>query len=197
MSDTAKSSAKPSRPAGNFLFDTHRLPTAAGSTADWQASVPLRTPIGVEMVRIPEGNDVDLDLHLSRVEDGVYVSGTVSADAVAECVRCLGEMPQRVSVRLGEFYAEPGSPSAEGGEEEEVRLLDDGNIDLEQALIDEFGLSFDLAPTHESVLGVECPPDSDVPAPDGDAETWQKPVDPRWSGLAEKFGRDPETGEEV
>lgn len=179
------------------MFDTHQLARSAGSLAEWRAHVPLAADIGVEMVRIPAGSPVDLDLQVSRVEDGVYVSGTVSAHARAECVRCLAPMDQDVAVELAELYAEPGTPSAEAAEEDEVRLLDDARLDLEQALVDAFGLEFELAPTHESVTGTPCPADTEVPAPDGDAETWQKPVDPRWAGLAEKFGRDPETGEDA
>ena len=193
MSDNARNSAHTH--GHGLTFDTQRLGTSLGTIADWRDTVVLSEDIGVEMVKVPAGREVELDLTVSRVEDGVYVSGTASAEAVAECVRCLTELGRDATVTLGDLYAEPGSPSAEAAEEEEVRLLDDGRVDLTQALIDGFGLSFELAPTCESVTGKPCP-DNDVPAPDGNAEDWEEKIDPRWAGLAEKFGRDPETGEE-
>lgn len=166
-----------------------------GALESWQGRVALPETMGVEMVKIPAGSELELDLQIAAVEDGVYVSGTVSAPARAECARCLGEIAAPVQVRIEDLYAEPGSPAAEAAEEDDARLLEDGQVDLTQALIDAFGLSLGLAPTCESFAGVQCV-QSDVPAPDGTAEEWQRPVDPRWAGLAEKFGRDPETGKE-
>lgn len=168
---------------------------SAGALELWQGRVALPETMGVEMVKVAAGAELELDLQVASVEDGVYVSGTVSAPAVAECARCLGEIAAPVRVRIEDLYAEPGSPAAEAAEEDDVRLLEDGQVDLTQALIDAFGLSFGLAPTCDSFGGTQCAK-TDVPAPDGTAEDWERPVDPRWAGLAEKFGRDPETGKE-
>lgn len=196
MSDNARNNPHVHTHGHGLTFDTQRLGNSLGTIADWRDTVVLPEDVGIEMVKVPAGREVELDLTVSRVEDGVYVAGTVSADAVAECVRCLTELTRHADVTIGDLYAEPGSPSAEAAEEEEVRLLEDSRVDLTQALIDGFGLSFELAPTCESVTGKPCP-EGDVPAPDGTAEDWDNAIDPRWAGLAQKFGRDPETGEQT
>ena len=178
----------------SLRFDTRRMDRSPGTLELWRERVVLPEAMGVEMTTIPAGSEIELDLQLAAVEDGVYVSGQVSAPAVAECARCLAGLDTRVSVSLQDLYAEPGSAAAAAADEDDVRLLDDGYVDLTQALIDAFGLNLPLAPTCTS-LGVPCV-NTDVPSPDGEAETWERPVDPRWADLAKKFGRDPQTGKE-
>lgn len=104
-----------------------------------------------------------------------------------ECARCLGESTTRVGVDLTEMYAAPGTAAAEAAEEDEVRLMDAELIDLEPALIDAFGLEFPLSPTC-TAYGLAACVDPDTPAPDGVSGEQEGRIDPRWAGLAEKFG---------
>lgn len=149
------------------------------------AAVP--TAIGVEMIEIPEGAELDLDLFLTFVDEGILVTGTVTGQAQVECARCLGEFRTEVAVELTEMYALAGKAAAEGAEEDEVRLLDDDMLDLEPALIDAFGLEFPLSPTCTDYGHAECV-NPDTPAPDGVSGETEGRIDPRWAGLAEKFG---------
>lgn len=149
------------------------------------AAVP--TAIGVEMIEIPEGTDLDLDLFLTFVDEGILVTGTVTGQAQVECSRCLGEFRAEVSVDLTEMYALAGKAAAEGAEEDEVRLLDGDMLDLEPALIDAFGLEFPLSPTCTDYGHTECI-NTDTPGPDGISGETEGRIDPRWAGLAEKFG---------
>ena len=149
-----------------------------------QQAVSVPTAIGVEMIEIPEGAELDLDLFLTFVDEGVLVTGSVSGSARVECARCLGEFETRVGVELTEMYALVGKAAAEGAEEDEVRLLDGDMLDLEPALVDAFGLEFPLSPTCTD-YGHDACINPDTPAPDGETEGR---IDPRWAGLAEKFG---------
>lgn len=150
-------------------------------------TVAAPTAIGVEMIGIPEGAELGLDLLLTFVDEGILVTGSVSARAEVECARCLGEFATDVRVELTEMYALEDKAAAEGAEEDEVRLLDGDLVDLEPALVDAFGLEFPLSPTCTDYGHVECV-NPETPRPDGVSGESEGRIDPRWAGLAEKFG---------
>lgn len=152
-----------------------------------QQTVAVPTAIGVEMIEIPQGAELDLDLFLTFVDEGVLVTGSVSGSARVECARCLGEFATRVGIELTEMYALAGKAAAEGAEKDEVRLLDGDMLDLEPALIDAFGLEFPLSPTCTDYGHDECI-NTETPRPDGVSGETEGRIDPRWAGLAEKFG---------
>lgn len=147
----------------------------------------MPTAIGVEMIEIPEGSELALDLDLTFVDEGILVTGSVSGIARVECARCLGEFDTRVGVELTEMYALPGKAAAEGVEKDEVRLVDGDMLDLEPALVDAFGLEFPLSPTCTDYGHEQCI-NPDTPGPDGVSGETEGRIDPRWAGLAEKFG---------
>jgi uncharacterized protein len=147
----------------------------------------LPSDIGVEMIRIPEGSEVELDLDLTFVDEGVLVTGSVTGSATVECARCLGGFTTEVGVTLTEMYAGHGTDTAHAAEEDEVRLLDGDLLDLEPALVDAFGLEFPMSPTCTDYGRTECV-NADTPAPDGVSGSTEGRIDPRWAGLAEKFG---------
>ncbi len=150
-------------------------------------AVAVPTDIGVEMIRIPEGSELDLDLMLTFVDEGILVTGSVTGQARVECARCLGEFDTPVSVDLTEMYALEGKAAAEGAEEDEVRLLDGDLLDLEPALVDAFGLDFPLSPTCTDYGHDQCL-NTDTPSPDGVSGETEGRIDPRWADLADKFG---------
>nr|WP_241726903.1 YceD family protein [Dietzia sp. SLG310A2-38A2] len=158
-----------------------------------QRAAVLPSDIGVELIRIPGEAEVDLDLALTFVEEGVLVTGTVTGRAEVECARCLGEFISEVSVDLTEMYAAEGTAAADGADQDEVRLLDGDLLDLEPALVDAFGLEFPMSPTCTDYGHSDCV-NPDTPAPDGVSGSTEGRIDPRWAGLAEKFA-DPGTDE--
>jgi uncharacterized protein len=182
------------RPAADSLvLDTRTIARTPGAMAQVRRPAVLPSDIGVELIRIPEGSEVDLDLTLTFVEEGVLVTGPVSAQARVECARCLGEFTTGVAVELTEMYAAHGTSAADGAEEDEVRLLDGDLLDLEPALVDAFGLEFPMSPTCTDYGHSGCV-NPDTPAPDGISGSTEGRIDPRWAGLAEKFGTTGTTG---
>lgn len=157
-----------------------------------QQAVAVPTTIGVEMIGIPEGSELELDLLLTFVDEGILVTGSVTGTARVECARCLGEFTTQARVELTEMYALEGKAAAEGAETDEVRLMDGDMLDLEPALIDAFGLEFPLSPTCTDYGYTECV-NPDTPRPDGVSGESEGRIDPRWAGLVEKFGA---TGDE-
>ena len=187
MSTSPRSSRSTRTASGPLVLDTRSLSRTPGALTQVTRSAPLPSAIGVELIRIPEGEPVELDLTLTFVEEGVLVTGTATGRASVECARCLGEFTTDVSVELTEMYAASGTAAAEGAEEDEVRLLDGDLLDLEPALVDAFGLEFPMSPTCTDYGHDECV-NPDTPAPDGVSGADEGRIDPRWAGLAEKFG---------
>lgn len=187
MSTTSRTPRHGRPAADSLVLDTRVVARTPGAMSSAQRPAVLPSDIGVELIRIPEGSQVDLDLTLTFVDEGVLVTGTVSGRADVECARCLAEFSADVSVELTEMYAAEGTAAADGAERDEVRLLDGDLLDLEPALIDAFGLEFPMSPTCTDYGHPQCL-NTDTPAPDGLSGSSEGRIDPRWAGLAEKFG---------
>lgn len=195
MSTTSRKLRQGRPAADSLILDTRSIARTPGAMTQVQRPAEVPSDIGVELIRIPESTEVDLDLTLTFVDEGVLVTGSVSGRAEVECARCLGEFTTVAVISLTEMYAAAGTPTAEGAEQDEVRLLDGDLLDLEPALVDAFGLEFPMSPTCTDYGHEECV-NPDTPAPDGVSGETEGRIDPRWAGLAEKFGTTG-TGEEA
>jgi uncharacterized protein len=152
-----------------------------------QLQVPVLEPIGLDVLAVPPGADVELDLRLESVAEGVLVSGTARAEAVGECARCLGELTAPVTATIRELYAYPGSTTAETTDEDEIGRVVDDLIDLEQTVRDEMVLALPLAP----LCRPDCPGLCSVCGErlaDLDANHSHEILDARWDALRSRFG---------
>jgi uncharacterized protein len=104
------------------------------------------------MVRVPIGADLELEVQLEGVTEGVLVTATVTAPLVGECARCLEPFTSETSVRFQELYT-----LAEGAAAADGYVLDGGLLDLEPALRDALVLELPLSPLcGDDCLGL-CP----------------------------------------
>jgi uncharacterized protein len=102
----------------------------------------------LELVSVPVGSPVELDLRLESVMDGVLVSGTVEVSVKAECGRCLEPVSDRLEVEVQELYAyAPADP------DDEQPLLTGDFIDIEPLVRDAVVLDLPLNP----VCDDDCP----------------------------------------
>ena len=62
-----------------LVLDVSRLGRRPGSMMPVQQSVPSPSRIGLDLMALELGADIDLDLRLESVSEGVLVTGTVSA----------------------------------------------------------------------------------------------------------------------
>ena len=106
---------------------------------------------------MPPGATIALDVRLEAVSEGVYVSGTASAPLAGECVRCLDDLTDHVTVEIGELFAYPDSLTDETTDEDELPRVVDERVDLEQTVRDAMVLDLPLAPL--------CPTTAPVCAP--------------------------------
>lgn len=140
---------------------------------------------GLDTIAVPAGRDIELDLRLESVSEGVYVSGTVTAPLAGECARCLDELVDEVVVRIGELFAYPASITDETTDDDELPRVVDEVVDVEQTARDALVLALPMAPLcREDCRGL-CPDcgekRADLP-PGHRHET----LDPRWAALRER-----------
>jgi uncharacterized protein len=174
-------------PRAPFLLDVSRLGLRPGSMITFHETVPAPSRIGIELIAIPEGAPVELDLRLESVSEGVLVSGTLSAPTKGECARCLTSVTGHVDLDLTELFAYPDSATeATTDDDDEVGRVIDDTVDLEQPIIDAIGMTLPFSPLCRDACPGLCP-ECGVALADfeGDAEPHQHDViDPRWAKLA-------------
>jgi len=148
-----------------------------------QQTVPSPSRIGLDLVAIERGADLDLDLRLESVSEGVLVTGTVSAPTRGECSRCLTPITGELEIALTELFAYPESATEATTEEDEVGHVIDQTIDLEQPIVDAVGLALPFAP----VCAEDCPglcTQCGVALATAGADHHHDLIDPRWAKLA-------------
>lgn len=113
-----------------FMLDTRSLGRKPGSMRELKRTVVTDEKIGLEMVGIPAGAQVELDLTMQSVSEGVLIIGTVSAPVEGECSRCLEPFTDQVELYLTELFAYPDSNTEKTTEEDEIHRLVDDMIEL-------------------------------------------------------------------
>ncbi|WP_081291073.1 YceD family protein [Mycobacterium asiaticum] len=168
-----------------LTIDIARLGRRPGSMFRVRDTVDSPTRIGVELIAIPKGESLDLDLRVESVSEGVLVTGAVAAATAGECSRCLSPIQGRVQVELTELFAYPDSATEATTEEDEVGHVVDQMVDLEQPIIDAVGLELPFSPV--------CSPDCPGLCPQCGVSLAAEPghhhdqIDPRWAKLAGMF----------
>jgi uncharacterized protein len=133
-------------PRGPLVFDIRTLGSASARSESRIAPAPAN--LGSGLVRVPEGGDLELDVQLEEVSDGVLVTAIVTAPLTGECARCLDEFGSSTQVRFQELFA------VEAGESDDDGYLLDGDLlDLEPALRDALVLELPLSP----LCSQDCP----------------------------------------
>ena len=146
-----------------------------------ERSIAAPADLGTDVIGIPEGSDVDLDLRLEAVMEGVLVSGHVRGSATGECVRCLEPAEVDLDVDLQELYVYPGRAPEGEDDEDELRELQDEMIDLEPALRDAVVLALPFQPVCREDCPGLCSECGALLADDPDHH--HDSVDPRWAAL--------------
>jgi uncharacterized protein len=126
-------------PRGPLVFDIRAL--GPGSARSERRTVPAPAELGVELVSIPEGGDLDLDVQLEGVTEGVLVTATITAPLAGECARCLDPFTSAMKVRFQELFADEAVSGAQ-----DAYLLEGDLLDLEPAVRDALVLELPLSP---------------------------------------------------
>lgn len=172
-----------------LVFDVSRLGRRPGVMQTIAQTVPSPSRMGLDLLAIEQGADLDLDLRLESVSEGVLASGTVHAPTRGECSRCLGPVSGEVEISLTELFAYPDSVTESTTEEDEVGRVLDHTINLEQPILDAVGLALPFAP----VCSENCPglcPHCGVALATAGPDHRHEEIDPRWAKLTQLLPRD-------
>jgi uncharacterized protein len=165
-------------PRKPLVLDTRELGRRPGSMRTVHFRAPAPEDLGGELIGVPAGTDVDLDLRLESVMEGVLVSGTATAALRGECGRCLEPVNDTLTVDLQELFAYAASDE----QDEDVLLLSGDLLDLEPVLRDAVVLALPLTPLCRqdcSGLCAECGERLD----DLPGDHTHDALDPRWAAL--------------
>ena len=147
-------------PRNPLVFDTRDLGPGTARTLNRTCQAPA--DLGVGLARVPAGADLELDVQLEGVTEGVLVTASATVPLAGECARCLEPFTSVTTVRFQELFTlepEEDDDSAQPDGEESYRLDGSGHLDLEPALRDAVVLELPLSPLcEEGCLGlcVEC-----------------------------------------
>ena len=171
-------------PRAPLVLDTRELARRPGTQRTVRRTVPAPEQLGIEMVTVPAGSDMVLDLRLEAVMEGVLVTGTAEVALTGECARCLDPFQDELVADLQELYVYSDSDAVD----EETARMEGDLIDLEPLLRDAVVPALPFSP--------RCTPDCPGLCAECGARLADEPehsheaaIDPRWESLRGLAGR--------
>ena len=162
-----------------------------GTMETYTEVVPAPADLGNALIGVEEGSDIDLDIRMESVVDGILVTGSVVVDVHGECSLCLDPIDYEMSANIQELFVFEKAPA--GGPEDEVDeqyAVEDDSIDLEPALRDAVILQLPFQPVCRDTCQGLC---ADCGARlEDDPGHHHEVLDPRWSALQGLLGADTE-----
>jgi uncharacterized protein len=178
-------------PRSPLVVDTRELGRRPGTMRKVHRTIAAPAGLGTDVIRIPEGSDLELDLRLEAVMEGILVSGSIRGRAEGECVRCLDPVEDEIEADVQELFVYPGR-TPEGEDEDDLRELVDEMIDLEPVLYDTLVPALPFQP----VCRDDCPglcSECGARLADAPGHTHES-ADPRWDALQELLIQNDERG---
>jgi uncharacterized protein len=166
-------------PRSPLVINTHELGRRPGSMRTLELSVPAPEDLGIELIGVPAGSPVEVELRLEAVMEGVLASGRAWVTLSGECARCLEPLEDDLEVTLQELYVYPESDA----EEDEASRLEGELLDLEPVLRDAVVLALPFRP----VCTPDCPGlclECGARLQDDPGHAHEESIDPRWAALS-------------
>jgi uncharacterized protein len=170
----------------------------AGSALTQTRIVPAPEDLHLELIGVPVGADVAVEVRFEAVSEGVLATGTAIAPLAGECARCLTPLTSSVTASFQELYLyadgrhdsrdrhdkhDRHDEQDEQGDEGIIYHLDGDLLDLEPALRDAVVLALPMSP----LCREDCPglcAECGVPLADaGPGHRHDEATDPRWAAL--------------
>ncbi|GAA1610527.1 YceD family protein [Leucobacter chromiireducens] len=147
-----------------------------GEMRERSRTISLPEKWGEALAEIPAGAEIELDVRLESVHEGILVSAEARTTMHAECGRCLKDFTTPFQVEFQELFAY--TPT----EADEYEVHGD-HVDLEPPLRDAVVLALPFQP----VCRPDCPgldPESGELREASAAAVPDVEIDPRWAALA-------------
>ena len=158
-----------------YQLNVHDLMHKPGQMRVHRLELDVPEAMGNGMAAILAGEEMDVDLRLESVHEGILATGEVFSEAKAECSRCLDPVTIPVEVDFQELFAYSLT-------NEDDFAIEDENIDLEQVILDAVVLSLPFQPIcKKDCLGL-CA-DCGERLADNPHHVHEAAVDPRWNEL--------------
>ena len=167
-----------------FVISVRDLIGKPGDMREKNLVVDAPEKLGESLASVPEGRAITLDVRLESVHEGIFVSGTISTTADAECGRCLEPITLEIDSDVDELFAF----SANDGYDYQVV---DETIDLESVVRDQVVLQLPFQP----VCSTDCPgldPETGQKRPEGWTPSETTDIDPRWAELEKLMSDTPD-----
>lgn len=165
-----------------FKVNLHELPRRAGEMKTYHLQFAVPEPIGIPMLAIKAGQEIEIDFKAEAVSDGVLISGQITSEAVGECGRCLDELKQEIEQEFRELFLYESRKSEEE-DDDELFVMDGDIADIEVPIRDAVVLAMPLNPLCKADCEGLCSECGERMEKLGPEHSHEK-VDPRWSGLA-------------
>mgnify|MGYP000122535311 FL=1 len=163
--------------ASPYVIPVHDIMHKAGAMREFKLDIEVPEALGDALAQVSVGTELDLDLRLESVHEGILATGEVFVDAEGECSRCLDPITLPVEVDFQELFAYSLT-------NEDDFVVDDEQIDLEQVIRDAVVLSLPFKPVcRKNCLGL-CP-DCGIKLAENPNHVHESAVDPRWNALEE------------
>ena len=177
-----------------FLFSCSELPRRAGEMREYEHTYDEHEPIGVPLLSVPSDGPIYLDLRVEAVAQGVLATGSVSAEAIGECTRCLDPVTFDIAESFQELFhyqvdyrQKPKSTVIDDLDEDELLEMDGDFIDLGGPIRDALILNLPLNP----LCTEDCPglcPTCGLKWAELPADHAHVASDIRWAGLTDWKG---------
>lgn len=173
-------------PAPPLVIDARKVGRRPGSMHEMEFRADAPVDFGTDVLSVPQGQNLDLQVRLESVHEGVLVTGTVKATAVGACVRCLDEIDLPVENSFQELFVWPDRAKhhrevAADADDEDEHQIENEQIDLEPVLRDAVLPNLPFQP----VCRDDCPGlCSECGARlEDDPDHHHELIDPRWAAL--------------
>jgi len=184
-----------------------QLGRQAGSALTQTRTVPAPDDLHLELIGVPVGADVALEVRFEAVSEGVLATGTAIAPLAGECARCLAPLTSSVTASFQELYLYAGgrhdkhekhdrydkndrNDEQEEQDAGELYHLDGDLLDLEPAFRDAVVLALPMSP----LCREDCPglcAECGAPLADaGPGHRHDAAADPRWAALKQLGDQD-------
>lgn len=154
-------------------------------------ALPAPADVTVGMIGVPKGADVELEIRLEAVMEGVLITGTAKVPLSGECSRCLDPLTSEIEVGFQELFFYPAetvfsrkshgrSSGSAGGEDDSV--LDGDLLNLEPIFRDAVVLALPLSP----MCSDDCPglcTECGVKLAEAGPDHRHEKIDARWASL--------------
>ena len=160
-----------------YLLNVRDLIRSPGEMREKHLDIAAPEHLGEGMVSVREGGELDIDVKLESLHEGILASGSVLATAEGECARCLAPVTIPLDVEFAELFAYPS-------DEPYDHQLEGDQLDLESVVRDAVVLALPFQPLCRD----DCPglcAECGARLADDPGHGHDAPIDPRWAALGD------------